>query len=361
MMKRSLSLALLFATATAAAAEVKISGYGRFGLDYNDRNASSGVNGIGAPANGVSSTTITSRLRLQFDFSTETDGAVTLGSRLRVEAESRDNVAVTPGFNGAYFFARYGGMTVGVGNILGAIDAMPGFKINNPATGIGIDGAGFHDEVANVAANVAGQFGNWDAYSSTAAGPNGLEILYKSGAFSGHLSYSRTNTDIAPVGDGIPGNASPSNRTRIAMNLAYTFGDWTAVLGGQASDTAGEDKLILAVMGQVGPVGLRFAYADNEGIRKYGIYGDMDVGTASNVLVFVTSEEAADAGAIAQGRDNRDNVGPRVGALADTGGEGESYGVHYSYDLGGGASVEAGAVRSSNDQTQVQAGVFFRF
>ncbi|MFD2853882.1 porin [Seohaeicola zhoushanensis] len=205
MMKRSLSLALLFATATAAAAEVKISGYGRFGLDYNDRNASSGVNGIGAPANGVSSTTITSRLRLQFDFSTETDGAVTLGSRLRVEAESRDNVAVTPGFNGAYFFARYGGMTVGVGNILGAIDAMPGFKINNPATGIGIDGAGFHDEVANVAANVAGQFGNWDAYSSTAAGPNGLEILYKSGAFSGHLSYSRTNTDIAPVGDGIPG------------------------------------------------------------------------------------------------------------------------------------------------------------
>ena len=322
------------ATATMASAEIKVSGYGRFGLDYNDRN--------GHAINGISKTTLTTRLRMQIDASTVTDGGVTLGARFRFEAESRDNTPNTAVANGPYMYARYGNLTVGVGNILGAIDAMPGFKLPTASTGIGIDGAGFHDEVGNVAVNVPRQFSNWDAYSSTGAGANGIEVIYKAGAFAGHLSYSEDN--------------GPRRVGRTAMYLAYTLGHWTAVLAGQASDTAGEDKTILAVMGKFGPIGVRVAYADNEGIDKVGVYADFDVGTASSIVLFATSEDAADAGAIAQGRDNRD-----VTLGNKTGGEGESWGIHYSYDLGGGASLEAGAVRSSNDQTQVQAGVYFKF
>lgn len=332
----------LIATASMAAAEVKISGYGRFGLDYNDANDRA--------VNGRPSTTITSRLRLQFDMSTQTDGGVTLGARFRAQAESRDNVPGGAVFNGARFYASYGSFTLGVGNIIGAIEGMPGLYLETNSAGIGIDGAGFHSLVTNVNATtntdgviIAGEgFFDWDAYSSDGVGANGMEVIYKSGAFAAHLSYSTDNGAVAV--------------DRAALHVAYTFGDWTAALGVQDSDIIGQDKTVLTVAGKIGQFGVRFAAADNDGIKKYGIYGNMDIGTASNILLFVTSEDAADAGAIAQGRDNRD-----VTAGNDTGGEGESYGIHYSYDLGGGASFEAGAVRSSNDQTQVQAGVFFKF
>ncbi len=333
----------LIATASMAAAEVKISGYGRFGLDYNDGNdrivANQGPGGSGLL---TSSTNITSRLRLQFDMSTETDGGVTLGARARVNYDSRDNVPGTGIFNGARFYATAGGFTLGVGNIIGALEGAPGLYLETRTAGIGIDGAGFHSLVTNVAGNVGGQFFNWDAYSSGGAGANGLEVLYKSGNFSGHLSYS---TDIGATAV-----------DRIAVNVAYTFGDWTAALAVQDSDIAGQDKTFVSVAGKLGQFGVRLAFADNDGISKYGLYGNMDIGTASNILVFVTSEDAADAGAIAQGRDNRDTVANR-----DSGGEGTSYGIHYSYDLGGGASFEAGAVQTSTENTTVQAGVYFSF
>ncbi|MHA6262961.1 porin [Arenibacterium sp. CAU 1754] len=331
----------LIATASMAAADVKIGGYGRFGLDYNDSNDRA--------VNGVSSTNITSRLRLQFDMSTETDGGVTLGARFRAQAESRDNAPGGAVFNGARFYASTGGFTLGVGNIIGAIEGMSGLYLETRTAGIGIDGAGFHSLVTNVnatdvdASATPGEgFFDWDAYSSGGAGANGIEVLYKAGAFGAHLSYSTDNGATAV--------------DRIAANVSYTFGDWTAALGVQDSDIIGQDKVAVTLAGNLGQFGVRLAYADNDGIDKFGLYGNMDIGSASNILLFVTSEDAADAGAIAQGRDNRD-----VTAGNDTGGEGETFGIHYSYDLGGGASFEAGAVRTSTDNTTVQAGVYFSF
>ena len=339
----------LIATASMAAAEVRISGYGRFGLDYNDGNgrtaADQGPGGatVGGVPVPTSSTNITSRLRLQFDMSTETDGGVTLGARTRIQIESRDNIPGTGVANGARFYASVGGFTLGVGNIIGAIEGMPGLYLETRTAGIGVDGAGFHSLVTNV----NGAFFDWDAYSSAGAGPNGVEVLYKSGAFGGHLSYTTRN--------------GATSVDRVAVNVSYTFGDWTAALGVQDSDIVGNDKTVLTVAGKLGNFGLRLAYADNDGIDKYGIYANTDIGSASNILVFVTSEDESDASAIADGRDNRDNNGANVGALADAGGEGTSYGIHYSYDLGGGASFEAGAVSTSTDNTTVQAGVYFSF
>jgi outer membrane protein OmpU len=319
----------LIATASMAAAEVRISGYGRFGLDYNDSNDRA--------VNGRSSTSITSRLRLQFDVSTETDGGVTLGARTRAQIESRDNVPGTGTFNGARFYATVGGFTLGVGNIIGAIEGMPGMYLETRTAGIGIDGAGFHSHVGNV----NGEFFNWDAYSSAGAGANGMEILYSAGAFAAHLSYSTDN--------------GPTAVDRIAANVSYTFGDWTAAIGVQDSDIAFEDKTVVSLSGQLGAFGVRVAYADNDGIDKFGLYGNMDIGSASNIVLFVTSEDAVSAAQVAAGRnDNRD-----IGGLDR--GEGESFGIHYSYDLGGGASFEAGAVSTSTDNTTVQAGVYFSF
>ncbi|MCB1342027.1 MAG: porin [Pseudooceanicola sp.] len=337
----------LIASATMAAAEVKITGYARFGLDYNDANERTGTAAGGRAANGVSSTNITSRMRLNFDASTVTDGGVTLGARFRVQASSGNNRPAGAGFNAPRFYATYGGFTLGVGNIIGALEATPNLYTATSAGGFGIDGMSFHNVVTNVAGNVAGQFFNWDSYDSTGVGANGLEVIYSAGAFKAHLSYSTDN--------------GPRAVDRIAAHVAYTFGDWTVALATQDSDIIGEDKTVLTIGGKVGNFSVAAAFADNDGIQKAGLYGYMDIGTASTIGLFVTQEDAADAGAIAQGRDNRDNVGARVGAASDTGGEGTSIGINYVYDLGGGAEFTFGAVKASTDNTRVQAGVFFSF
>jgi len=335
----------LIATASMAAAEVRISGYGRFGLDYNSANDRTAANvGPGGLA-GVSSTNITSRLRLQFDMSTDTDGGVTLGARFRAQANSGNNAPGGAVFNGARFYATAGGFTLGVGNIIGAIEGMPGTYMATTSAGTGIDGMDFHGHVGNVndvnGGNPGGEAFNWDAYSSGGAGANGLEVLYSAGNFGGHLSYSTDN--------------GPTAVDRIAVNVSYTFGDWTVALGAQDSDIRFQDKFLVTIAGQLGQFGVRLAYADNDGIDKFGIYGDMDIGTASNILLWVTSEDDVSQADVNAGRrDNRDSAVREDSA-------GTAFGINYEYDLGGGATFVAGAVRSSFDETQVQAGVHFSF
>ncbi|MCB0028285.1 MAG: porin, partial [Anaerolineales bacterium] len=304
----------LIATATMASADVRISGYGRFGLAYLEDNDRVGGVPTGAK-NGNSETNITSRLRLQFDMSTETDGGVTLGARFRAQAESRGNAPGGAVFNGARFYASVGGFTLGVGNIIGAIEGAPGLYLETRTAGIGIDGAGFHSLVTNV----NGESFNWDAYSSAGVGANGIEVLYSSGGFAGHISYSEDNGAVG----------APNRPARTAVNVSYTFGDWTVALAAQDSDLAFEDKVFVSAAGKIGNFGIRFAFADNDGISKYGIYGNMDIGTASNILLFVTNEDAVSAADVAAGRnDNRDNVAGSNKL------EGTAVGVHYSYDLG---------------------------
>ncbi len=57
--------------------EVRLSGYGRFGLDFQSPGP-------------LPTTNITSRLRLQFDLTTETDGGVVFGARFRPRVHPRD-------------------------------------------------------------------------------------------------------------------------------------------------------------------------------------------------------------------------------------------------------------------------------
>jgi len=320
----------LIATASMAAADVRLSGYGRFGLDYNDANDRA--------VNGRSETNITSRLRLQFDMSAESDSGVAFDARFRAQAESRDNAPGGAFFNGARFGVVYEGIRVNVGNIIGAIENTPGFYLETRTAGTGIDGASF----VSVVGNVNGEYFNWDAYSSAGVGANGVEALYSTGGFTGHLSYS-TDNGVTAV-------------DRVALMLSYNFGDWRASLSTQSSDIAWEDKTVLTVSGSFGDIGVRAAYADNDGIGKWGLYGNMDIGAASNLLLWVTDEDSVDAADVVAGRnDNRDAI---VGSNAQ---EGTSYGIHYHYDLGGGASFEAGYRRASNDNDTLQAGVYFSF
>ncbi|NPD14259.1 porin [Xinfangfangia sp. D13-10-4-6] len=119
MKKLLIATTALVAGASAAAADVTISGYGRFGLQYfEDRGITEGL--TGAAADAVENTQIASRLRITINASTETDVGVTFGARLRFQ---NDGEAGTAG-NKAMFSVGYEGFNVQVGNVDTALDSV---------------------------------------------------------------------------------------------------------------------------------------------------------------------------------------------------------------------------------------------
>lgn len=330
----------LVATAGMAAADVKISGYGRFGLDYNNSNSTDTAD---AYYNGRSQTNITSRLRLQFDMSTETDSGVGFNARMRMQSENRDGTPGTGAWNGARFGVTYGGLTVNVGNIIGAVENMPGLYTTGISAGTGIDGMGFYSLVV--------QGATWDAYTSAKVGANGVEALYTFGGFTGHVSYS-TNNDVAV---GVAGE------DRTALMLTYNFGDyyvagayqWSS--NGPVADTGEElnDGVgLVAFGGDFGQFGGKLAYGTTEAADTVTLEGYANIGAASTIMAWVSNLDSQN---LTQG--GTSIFTDKNGAAAD----GTSWGLNYQYDLGGGATLVAGYVDSYDDIQQFQAGVYFKF
>ena len=299
----------LVATAGVAAADVSFSGYGRFGAISNFDPS------VNFPGN-TGTSGIYTRIRLQIDMTTEADNGLTFGARLRHQATTNDSIAgYGGGFNGARFYAKAGGLEIGVGNIIGAIEAMDGVYMATQSGDLGLSGLGFHSMVTNT---VAKGYFNWDAYSSPGAGVNGVEVMYSAGDFSGHISYNK-NGGIADVG----------------VNVAYSFNDWTVALGYVDSDTNTRDKGVITVGGKIGPANIGLAYADNDGVSKVALTGQIEVGAATRIDAFVADE--------------------------DTAGLDPSYGLAVSHSLGGGASLEGGVVSNPDGEVGADLGIKVNF
>ncbi|MBD3665671.1 porin [Sulfitobacter sp. TSTF-M16] len=291
----------LVATAGVAAADVTFGGYGRFGIYYDEL---------------TDSTDITSRFRLQIDATAETDGGVTVGARVRIQQNNTDTGAhgggmgptagpAGTGINGVRFFARSGGFELGVGNIFGALEFMPGmYPIDLGLTGLGYDYTAYNFRA--------------DAYSSGgngSAGSNGVEVLYSAGDLSVHVSASDTSD-------------------RVAAHIAYTWNGWTFALGGQDSDNAGDTEMAVSVGGSFGPADVTLAYADNgTGGDRIVLAGRFDVGAATNIEVYYADDEFLD----------------------------DSYGIDFNHDLGGGVSLRGGVASRFGDRTVADLGVRFNF
>ena len=319
----------LVATAGVAAADVTFGGYGRFGILYNENAA------------GNDETNVTSRFRLQIDATAESDMGVTFGARARIQQNNTDNTTIstvgvgadgilgTPddtvtnsatgpagtGINGVRFFARSGGFEVGVGNIYGALEFMPGqYDIDLGLTGLGYDYTAY---------NFRGDA--YDSGSNGAAGQNGLEVIYSMGDFKLHVSASDVNDRVAAVG-------------------SYTFSGYTFALGLQDSDAAGDTEAAVSVSGNFGPAFLSFAYAqngDDNNIIGTGGNGDhyvlaarFNVGAATDIEAYVADADY----------------------FADT-----SYGIDFNHDLGGGTSLRGGVAHRGNGFVRADLGVRFNF
>ena len=315
----------LVATAGVAAADVTFGGYGRFGVLHQET------------ASGDDETNVTSRFRLQIDATAESDMGVTFGARARIQQNnSDDNVSIDDGpdeiagneddfpvasgpagtgINGVRFFARSGGFEVGVGNIYGALESMPGmYEIDLGLTGLSYEYTAY---------NFRG-----DAYSSGgngAAGSNGVEVLYSMGDLKVHISASDTND-------------------RVAGYVAYTYNGITFAAAAQDSDSESDTDYALSVVGNVGPAKVSLAYADNgddNGLTDedgngdhYALTASVDMGAATNLDVYI-----ADADYF----------------------EETSYGIGAHHDLGGGVSLRGGIISRGNDTIRADMGVRFTF
>lgn len=300
MKKILLASAAMVALTGVASAEVNISGSARFGLKYTD-----------TPAAGFSKTSLEKRMTINIDASTETDGGLELGGRIRIRS---DEGAAGTAINGANVYVKSGGFKLTVGNICGAIECMPG--LYTPS--VGLDGNGWSGLVTNTAAK--GYF-NWTAYSSRGAGSNGVEVEYSVGDFSAHVSYASLNDATAVANTG-------------GIALAYNFGDWTVALGFQDSGITANDKTVLTVQGKLGDFGVGIGYADNDGIDKVTLNGSYTMG-ATTVTAFVSDENSVAA---------TDNP----------------WGLGVTYDLGG-ATLVGGISNSEVGVKRATAGIKFSF
>ncbi|GAB4533090.1 MAG: hypothetical protein Tsb0024_02300 [Ruegeria sp.] len=300
----------LIATASVAAAEVKFSGYGRFGIGYlEDRTAvTTTTTASGATntfVNSTDETILVSRFRLNIDGIAETDGGVRFEARVRLQADENASTgeANSAGLNGARFSVIYGGLRVDAGNVAGAFDNLANYYGNEP----GLE-------------SFIGQYSGVDydflGYSSTGSGANAVFFQYAVGDFAFGASYDQRTTYAAGVA---------TDADRWDISATYTFGNITAALAyGQTDGGAGSDpSLTVLTLG--------------------GEFGDF----SGTLFVADDATEVAATDGTAYGLSLAYNVGSALtltaaygdgSADADT----QNYGIGAIYDLGGGASLRGG-------------------
>lgn len=300
MKKLLVATTALVATAGMAAADVNLSGSARFGIQHN------------SGAVGVAKTRLEKRFTLTIDGVTESDMGLRAGARVRIRSDENAGTAVS----GARVFVSGGGLTVAAGNILGALESVPG--LYNPSVGLtGLHWAGL---VTNT--NAKGRF-TWDAFSSTGNGAEGLEAIYSAAGFTVHVSHS--SADLS----GVPG-AERQN----AIHVAYNWEGWTFAAAYLDSSINTNDKWYLGVIGNIGDFGVGLTYADNDGVGKVAVNGNYRIGDLT-ISGYVADEDSA---------------GART-----------SYGLGALYSLGGGINLVGGAERSFNGNTYADFGVRISF
>ena len=290
----------LVATAGMASADVTFGGFARFGILYVE--------------NAAQETRIESRFRLNINASATSDNGLEFSALVRMQADDTGaGGATNAGLNGAQFGLSAGGLSVQVGNIAGVYDSQTGQYDQS----LGLSGLGFHNHVGNSAVS-----GYWafDTYNSTGPGRNGVRVAYSAGDFSAIASYS----DLGGV-------------DRTSLGLSYAWNNWSAHLGFQESNVNTEDKISLIVKGDLGVADVTFKAADNDGETKFVLGGDFEVGAATTVSAFYANDEE----------------------VAGVGGD--SYGIGFIHDLGGGTSIRGGVVDQWNDDLTADLGLQFNF
>lgn len=312
--------AALFATANVAVADVKFSGFARFGIGYQeDRSAD----------DNIDDTILISRFRLNIDGDAETDNGIKFSARVRLQADEDSDTgeAEQAGLNGARFSVIYGGLRVDAGNVAGSFDNSDLYFGTEP----GLE-------------EFLGQYSGVDydflEYDSTGAGSNAVFFQYDVGDFAFSASYDADAEEGADRWD---------------IGVIYSIDNISAtVLYGKTDGVNGEsgqDLVVLALGAEFGDFG-GTVLVGRDGDTPDNDFGEETDGTtyglslAYNIGVATTLTAAYGDGS----------------AEGDT----QQYGIGFIHDLGGGASLQ-GAVgrekvgREGDGQVLADFGVRFNF
>jgi outer membrane protein OmpU len=353
MKKVLLATTMLVAGASIAAAEVTVSGDGRMGIV-------GGGNDNALTAQDEGATVFTSRARVQFTLSGESDSGLSFGGSFRA-----DNAAgAAAGTAGNVFIAgAFGRLTMG--DIDGAAQMATGHVAGVGLTGLGdlnestfISAGGFNGVTQAFAA--AGQTAN-----PNETGDPTLRYEYSAGDFTGYFSITNP-ADITTGGAGAL-NTLASNAEALAIGASYTFGDYTIGLGHEvlkgfvnpgpgaapvpAVDNTDVKHTVISVSGTVAGLTVQGLYGKASGTlaganvvrpgfngKQYALSASYTTGAITGTA-FYTDDSALPGGTAA-------------------------YGIGASYDLGGGASVVGGIAQTKvagPDATAFDLGVSFSF
>ena len=317
MKKILLASTVLAMTSTLASAEITFSGYGRFGLDYND-----GV------SPGVEEIQVNMRMRVNVNGSVETDAGVKFGGRMRFQyTDGQDDDSI--GFSQAMLFAEMSGVRMEIGNSNTAYDSTALM---------------YNSEIGYLDRSFGDPNGDYYGFNSVAEDYNdgvstddrmGLFVSYSVGDMNVRLS------SIDPDQTDGSGFAAPAE---LSISADYKFGAVTVAAA--YADNAFSDETAEALF-------LGAEYAINDAANVGVLYFDYDEFGGGNDSARVTlyGNYTFDAITVAGYVANDD----QAGLATDI-----AYGLGVSYDLGG-ARAAFDVHSNYNEDTIAGVGVRFDF
>ncbi|AUH33350.1 porin [Paracoccus tegillarcae] len=295
----------LVMTAGVAAAEVSLSGDGRMGMVYDGDDLQ-----------------FTSRARVKFTLTGESDSGLSFGGEFRVDHEDEDGSSASRGGAGhVYISGAYGKLS------MGDIDSASE-KANGDLHGVGLTGLGDINEFVYLTSDFESNDNPGALYE------------YTTGAFTAYASMMDAGDDYGFDGD---------NDTVWSIGGKYAASNYAFGLGYEAVDVDGFDlnQWTISGEGTFGQATVKAIYSDmdNDGVfddvKQYGLSVMYDAG-ATDVSAFYKKDEYSFAG-------------------VDTG-DADTWGIGAAYDLGGGATLKGGIVDSDyNADTIADFGVAFTF
>lgn len=357
MKKVLLATTMFVAGASVAAADVTLSGDARMGVisAQSDDPTTRAIDEGGLA--------FTSRARVAFGLSGETDGGLQFGASFRA-----DNAGGAAGGTAGSVFLSGAFDKISMGDVDGAAQ-----KATDHVAGVGFTGLGDLNESTFLGAGGA----NLVTQAITGAGAaNPLETTdptvlyeYSFGDFTVYASHTNTR----PTTSGTP-TSLVSNATVAALGAKYKFGDYTIGLGYEklsgfiapANAAAGANPLLAKPLDNTNMSHVVLSLEGKvAGLTLKGVIGQAS-GNIAGVNVkapgFSGKQYAASAtyttGALSGTLFYTDDSGIRGG------GGTAAFGLGASYDLGGGAAITGGWARTKvagRDSSTADLGVTFKF
>ena len=342
MKKFLLATTVLGLSAGIAAAEVKVTGNGRMGVVYKGQTINTTVDpitGVITESSDNGAFNFSSRIRIVFTASGETDGGLTFGGSIRADNSAGGALGAS---GSIYISGAFGKLSMG--DVVGATEAA---LFDLPEIGYE-DVSGF-----NELPTLTGDGSN----GLTA--PNNPVLLYSYSA--GDLSF------YLSASDGKAALSSTDLPQEYGVGVSYAFGDYSVGIGYEKVDGNGvfdgatgldlpsPSQITVGGSATFGTTTVNAYYArrnedDTFGDSKYYGIGVTSVFGAVTVMGFVNrydvDEDRGTAQILAGSPRRGTPFGYGQSVIVDT----TAYGIGASYDLGGGASIVGGI---TDDNTKI--------